>query len=264
VKLKPVDRLLAAVLVAVLAVVIGVRGPAMAQSVLRIFGTTAAGAPIALRADASGNLKVAIQTVASLIFTNGTTLADTAGSGKLLITGTTPTVQFGGTTSGSPALRASGANLESILADASGYTGFTAASISANGNGIAISNSAGALFLGGGGSTKLMFGTAPSAPSACGTSPVVAASNGSVVVVITGGTGGTATGCTVTMPTAATGWACPAIVNITQTAAHRADRTTVQTASTTTSFTFEYQTVSTGAATAFTASDVFRALCFSY
>lgn len=198
----------------------------------------------------------------SLTFANGTVLADTSGSGKLLITGTTPMVQLGGTTSSFPGLKRNSARMQVQLADDSGPAALDALSMTTQGGGFAFSSAADAFFLAGG-ATKLFMGTAPSAPSTCGTSPTVTSSNGSVVLVVTGGTGGTATGCTVTMPTASTGWVC-SVNNITGSAAHRADKTTVQTASTTTSVTWEYQTVSTGAAVAFTASDVFRATCFAY
>jgi hypothetical protein len=197
----------------------------------------------------------------SLTLANGTGLADTSGSGTLLITGTTPAIQLGGTTSSFPMLKRNAARLQVQLADNSGAGAIDALSVTTQGGGFAFTGAADAFFLNS--SVKLFMNTAPSAPSACGTSPAVTTSNGSVVFVVTGGTGGTATGCTVTMPTATTGWACT-INNITGSAAHRADKTTVQTASTTTSVTWEYQTVSTGAAVAFTASDVFRGICFGY
>lgn len=161
-----------------------------------------------------------------------------------------PLIQFGGTTSAFPAVKRNGTTIEGRLADDSGYTGFRGTTF----------NAATAFQVSG---VVLASATAPSAPASCGTSPLVTASNGSASFVITGGTGGTATGCTVTMPAATAGWNC-SITNITQTAAHRADRITVQTASTTTSVTWEYQAVSTGAATAFTASDVFRGVCLGY
>jgi hypothetical protein len=198
--------------------------------------------------------------------TDPTATADTtlgrSAAGKITLLGTTPTLQFGGTTSSQPALVANGARLGVKLADASAYTALDVGTITSNAGGFALNASGDAFFVAGG-TTKLFMVTAPSAPASCGTSPAVTSSNGSAVFVITGGTGGAATGCTVTMPAATTGWNC-SVTNITQTAAHRADRATVQTASTTTSVTWEYQIVSTGAATAFTASDVFRGICFAY
>jgi hypothetical protein len=174
------------------------------------------------------------------------------GAGKLSLTGTTPMLQFGGTTSSFAAWKSVGISAMDLrAADDSGFgTGrgswIISGTLSNNGTG-----------------NFLYSTTGPSAPSACGTSPAVTTANGSAVFVITGGTGGTATGCTVALPAAATGWNCT-MTNITAAAAHRANVWTVQTASTTTSVTWEYQTVSTGAATAFTASDVFRGICFAY
>jgi hypothetical protein len=182
--------------------------------------------------------------------TNRDTTLTRIGAGKLLLSGTTPMLLMGGSTSGQPALKAQGTGLESRAADDSAYAPFRALDL------IMTSR----LIVSG---TILISTTSPSAPSSCGASPAVTSSNGSASFVVTGGTGGAATGCTITMPTAITGWNC-SITNITQTAAHRADRITVQTASTTGSVTWEYQTVSTGAATVFTASDVFRGICFAY
>lgn len=199
-------------------------------------------------AEGQTTIQRAYSSVTALRFPAGSTLTEST-SGKLLITGTTPMVLFGDATSSSPALKKNSATLQVRLADDSAFATLLADQFTP-GNKYNLA-------------TSLAFITAPSAPSSCGTSPAVTNSNGSVSFLVTGGTGGTATGCTVTMPTAAAGWNC-SVVNITQTAAHRADRTTVQTASTTTSVTWEYQAVSTGAATAFTASDVFRGICFPF
>jgi hypothetical protein len=227
-------------------------------------GTTgAAVSPIANlpgKVDSSNNLIVAIaggaiNPISSITFTNGTALADTSGSGKLLLTGTTPMIQLGGTSASFPALKQNGTTMEVRTASDSGYSGLVADQVQS----VTAFNGGAYRF----GSNTFASATAPSSPSSCGTSPAVTTANGTVSFVVTGGTGGAATGCTVTMPAASTGWNC-SITNITQTAAHRADRATVQTASTTTSVTWEYVTVSTGAATAFTASDVFRGICFGY
>lgn len=195
----------------------------------------------------------------SITFANGTVISDSA-SGKFLITGTTPMIQLGGTSSSFVAIKQNGTALDVKLADDSANAAINAASINTTGSSGVTLAATGALFVG---NNKLINSVAPSAPSSCGTSPAVTTTNGASVWVVTGGTGGTATGCTITMPAATTGWVC-SVVNITQTAAHRADRGTVQTASTTTSVTWEYVTLSTGAATAFTASDVFRGICFAY
>ena len=69
------------------------------------------------------------------------------------------------------------------------------------------------------------------------------------------GTGGVATGGVLTMPAATNGWIVN-VKNLTALAANRGDQHTVQTASTTTSVTLQNQTISTGAALAWTASDI--------
>jgi hypothetical protein len=204
------------------------------------------------------------QVTGPITFLNGTALTDTA-SGKLLLTGTTPMVLFGGSTSSFPAIKRNALRLQARLADDSDYAAVDALSLSSNGGGVWMaSTSANDAFYMGGAAIRLFASIAPTTPTSCGTSPAIAANNGTVVMQVTGGTGGTATGCTIPMPyTATTGWYCEA-TNVTQTAAHRADRDTRFVSSTTTSATFEYVAVSTGAATAFTASDSFRAMCFSY
>lgn len=159
-------------------------------------------------------------------------------------------LQFGGSTASFASWKGNGTQLDARLADDSNYANVAASVFIYAGR---IASAAG----------TLISATAPSAPASCGTSPVVTANNGTAAFVITGGTGGAATGCTVTMPTAPTGWNCH-ITNRTQTAANRADRDTRQTASTTTSVTWQYVVVSTGAATAFTASDAFHGICFAY
>ncbi len=96
--------------------------------------------------------------------------------------------------------------------------------------------------------------TAPTIASGFGTSPSIVANNGTIAFVVNVGTGGTASAGVITLPTATTGWICH-VENITAVAANRADQRTVQTASSTTSITVQNQTVSTGAALAWTASD---------
>ena len=77
------------------------------------------------------------------------------------------------------------------------------------------------------------------------------------------GTGGTATNGTVGLPTAATGWNCN-VEDLTATTANVMDARTVQLSSTTTTAVFENQTVSTGAALAWTASDVLAISCVAF
>jgi hypothetical protein len=108
----------------------------------------------------------------------------------------------------------------------------------------------------------LISPTAPTIASGFGTSPSVTASNGTAVIIVNVGTGGVATSGVITMPAATNGWTC-VVNNITAAAGHRADNT-VQTASTTTSITIENQTKSTGAAVAWTASDIVRIIAFAY
>lgn len=111
--------------------------------------------------------------------------------------------------------------------------------------------------------STLAFGvTAPTVASGFGTSPSIPASNGTAAFTVDVGTGGIATGGVLTMPTAATGWNC-VVTNQTAVAANRADQRTVQTASSTTSVTVQNQTISTGAALAWTASDVLTLACIA-
>jgi hypothetical protein len=65
------------------------------------------------------------------------------------------------------------------------------------------------------------------------------------------------------MPAATTGWNAYA-ENITGTAANRADSRVVVQSSTTNSLTLQYQTISTGAALAFTASDIVAVIAFAF
>ena len=99
-------------------------------------------------------------------------------------------------------------------------------------------------------------GTAPTIASGFGTTPSVVASNGTAAFSVNVGTGGIATGGVLTMPASTTDWASLSVKNLTALAANRADQHTVITASTTTSLTVQNQTISTGAALAWTASDV--------
>ena len=99
------------------------------------------------------------------------------------------------------------------------------------------------------------WSVAPTVASGFGTSPSIVASNGSAAFQVNVGTGGTASSGVITMPPAATAWN-GSVENRTAVAANRADQRTVITASTTTSLTVQNQTISTGAALAWTASDV--------
>jgi len=105
--------------------------------------------------------------------------------------------------------------------------------------------------------------TAPTIASGFGTSPSIPANNGTAAFTVDVGTGGTASSGVITMPAATTGWICH-VENRTGVAANRADQRTVQTATTTTSVTVRNQTISTGAALAWTASDVLTLSCRAY
>jgi hypothetical protein len=105
--------------------------------------------------------------------------------------------------------------------------------------------------------------TAPTISAGFGTTPSVSAGASSIAFRIDVGTGGTATSGTIGLPAATTGWNCYT-ENITGQAANDADIRTVQTSSSTTTAVIESQTVSTGAAVAWTASDILAVSCFAY
>jgi hypothetical protein len=109
----------------------------------------------------------------------------------------------------------------------------------------------------------LLSATAPTISSGFGTTPSISANNGTAAFRVDVGTGGTATAGVIGLPTAATGWNAH-VANLTAQAANVADARTVVTASSTTSITVENQTVSTGAALAWTASDVLIVLAMAY
>lgn len=143
----------------------------------------------------------------------------------------------------------SNASCTQTAALASGLTGSPAVGVSA------ISNTGG--YTQGG---KLLFnGTSPTISSGFGTSPTVPNKNGPASFTINVGTGGVATAGVIGVPAATTGWVCD-VSNLTAKLGHRADNT-VQTASTTNTISVENQTVSTGAAVAWTASDILQIKC---
>jgi len=106
-------------------------------------------------------------------------------------------------------------------------------------------------------------GTAKTIVSGFGTSAAITASNGTAAFALNVGTGGVATGGVIGFPAAPNGWKL-CVENITATAANLADQRTVQTASTTTTATVQNQTVTTGAALAWTASDILLIAAFAY
>ena len=105
--------------------------------------------------------------------------------------------------------------------------------------------------------------TAPTVASGFGTSPTIAANNGATVFTVNVGTGGSASAGVLTMPAATAGWACD-VKNLTRQAANGADQATRQTATTTTTVTVQNQTLTTGVALAWTASDVLQLICAAY
>lgn len=105
--------------------------------------------------------------------------------------------------------------------------------------------------------------TAPTISSGFGTTPAIAANNGTAAFTVDVGTGGVATSGVVGLPTAATGWVC-SVTNRTAVLGNVGDAHTVQIATTTTTATLENQTISTGAALAWTASDILAVSCFGY
>lgn len=103
--------------------------------------------------------------------------------------------------------------------------------------------------------------TAPTIASGFGATPSVPTANGTAAFSVNVGTGGTASAGVLTMPASTTEWASCEVKNLTAQAANRADQHTVVTASTSTSLTVQNQTISTGAALAWTASDVLHFNC---
>jgi hypothetical protein len=112
------------------------------------------------------------------------------------------------------------------------------------------------------GANLALSATAPTISSGFGTTPSVT-SGTSAAFRVDVGTGGSATAGVIALPTAATGWNC-FVENLTATAANAMDQRTVQTASTTATATIENQTVSTGAALAWSASDILAVSCVAY
>lgn len=103
---------------------------------------------------------------------------------------------------------------------------------------------------------------APTISSGFGTGPSVTAGTAAAFRIDVG-TGGTATAGVIALPTATNGWNC-FVEDITATTANATDRRTVQLSSTTATATVESQLVSTGAATAWGASDILAVSCTAF
>jgi hypothetical protein len=179
-----------------------------------------------------------------LRFGGSSDVALSRGAANVLTLDSGDMLSFGGVAAGNLLLKPNGSSLQIKAGDDSGFTDVKVGSVTTG---------AGAI---------LFSSTTPTVTSA-GTSPSVPNSNGTFAFRVNVGTGGTATTIVMSMPAATTGWNCDA-ENITANAANRADRKVVQQSSTTTAVTVQYQVVSTGAATAFTASDIVRFVCVAY
>ena len=101
------------------------------------------------------------------------------------------------------------------------------------------------------GTTLTLSSTAPTISSGFGTSPSIAANNGTAAFTINVGTGGTAQNGVIGLPTAAAGW----VVNC-QDITTNASFVVSQTASSTTTATVQNYSRTTGLAIAWTASDI--------
>lgn len=108
------------------------------------------------------------------------------------------------------------------------------------------------------GSKVVDHSTAPTL-SGFGTSPSVVANSGSAAFEINVGTGGTANTGTITLPAASVGWVCVA-----QDVTNPDSFVTAQTGGTTTTATLKNYSRTTGAAIAWTASDILRVSCRAY
>lgn len=158
-------------------------------------------------------------------------------SGNITVPGL---IRLVGATSSFPALKRSGGNIDVRAADDSAQTRMDMSALQL------------------GGVLALSSGT-PTISSGFGTTPSVA-SGKAYAFTVNVGTGGTASAGVIGMPTASNGWNCK-VENQTGVAANRADQRTVQTASTTTTVSVQNQTISTGAALAWTASDILALSC---
>lgn len=112
-------------------------------------------------------------------------------------------------------------------------------------------------------SNRLLMGmAAPTISSGFGTSPTIVSSNGATTFRLNVGTGGTANGGVIGLPTAATGWNCN--IDILNPSSTNLLSKTVTTATTTASLTVSNELLSTGSATAWPASTILILNCFSY
>lgn len=111
-------------------------------------------------------------------------------------------------------------------------------------------------------SKLLVSTTAPTISSGFGTSPTIASNNGTATFRVNVGTGGIASSGVVGLPTAANGWNCN--VDAFNPSATQLLSRTVLTATTSTTATVQNELISTGAATAWPASQVLILICVAY
>lgn len=140
-----------------------------------------------------------------------------------------------------------------------GTGGFQIGSPTGADKGVGTLNQAGATYLNG---ALLYSATAPTISSGFGTSPSIASSNGSATFRVNVGTGGTATAGVVGLPTASNGWNCS--VSEFNPNATALLSVTIITASTNASVSLSNNLLSTGAASAWQASQILVLNCAAY
>lgn len=259
--------------------------PLAAQTVVRLFGTTSGGTILPLLVDSTGRITASISgaftpqmlgptnctTAPAYSFTGdpNTGYGSSAADALCVVTGGSAKLQIGAT-----------ADTIGILPDASERYRFTASGLLINSTEVVAWGSplaspditlgrlaADVVAVGAGDAyglaAKAWIRTAPTIGSGFGTSPSIVASNGTAAFTINVGTGGTASSGVVTMPAATTGYNCH-VENRTGVLGNVANQRSMQIATTTTSITVENQTISTGAALAWTASDVLAVMCTAY
>lgn len=213
------------------------------SAIANLLGTVNANGALLVTLD-GGTGSATTMTVDTLTFNNANPdVSLSRGATDVLLLASGDSMAFGGVAAGNVRLKPNGTALQVRLGDDSGYGDLVIRTFNFNGA------------IAGPGGEVLFSRTAPTISSGFGTSPSVVANNGTAGFTINVGTGGTASAGVIGLPTAANGWIVN-VQNLTAQAANRASVRTTQTASSTTSATIQNQNVATGAATAWTASDV--------
>lgn len=210
-----------------------IRGDLAAVNAFDIFGVTAGSGPI-LRADgADTNIPVSISSKGNSFISLQTELGAVEQVRVLDTASATRQLTLTGSNGGNP-----------IVGSTAGNVAFSSP----------IANNT---------SGNVLIGlAAPTISSGFGTSPSIASNNGPTTFRLNVGTGGTATGGVIGLPTATNGWNCQfSIFNPTATNLLSQN---VMTASSTTTVTITNELTSTGIATAWPASTVLIGSCFSY